>query len=336
MDVKLGTFSKRVLLTGAGFSKNWGGLLATEFWFHLLGAPHLRGNESIRSLLLDNFNFEDVYEIVQNGDYSNVDKQAMKEATGDVLIHQEDLLNRSIVNSGTVEAMRQFLGFFQRNPFEEREFETSYIFTLNFDLLIEKFSTYWSPALDLPGVSPFAGWPQSDHPYGAFTLQTVAGLASRPPDNWPPELVGKHNYIKLHGSFGWGFETETDATDRFVIGTQKKNIIGRHAILDWYGQVFKAACCSGDVRLFVSGYSFTDVHINQSIIEGIKTSGLRIWIHNPTPPETLAIHLHTRVPDGTTIWNGLMGYSTSPLFDIMTTLDWRQGEGDRIKREYCL
>ena len=48
----LGTFSKRILLTGAGWSRNWGGQLATEVWESLVGHAAIRGNPRLRDLLL--------------------------------------------------------------------------------------------------------------------------------------------------------------------------------------------------------------------------------------------------------------------------------------------
>jgi hypothetical protein len=43
---------KRILLTGAGFSKNWGGYLAREVWERLLGHHAVRSDPVLRNALL--------------------------------------------------------------------------------------------------------------------------------------------------------------------------------------------------------------------------------------------------------------------------------------------
>jgi len=40
-----------VLLLGAGFSRNWGGWLATEVFEYLLGCPEIANDPNLRALL---------------------------------------------------------------------------------------------------------------------------------------------------------------------------------------------------------------------------------------------------------------------------------------------
>ena len=49
---------RRILLTGAGFSKNWGGPLASEVLRSLIADQEIRANPSIRALLLNDKNYE--------------------------------------------------------------------------------------------------------------------------------------------------------------------------------------------------------------------------------------------------------------------------------------
>jgi len=42
MDI--GNFSKRTILTGAGWSRTWGGRLAQEVWEDLIGHQNIQGN----------------------------------------------------------------------------------------------------------------------------------------------------------------------------------------------------------------------------------------------------------------------------------------------------
>jgi len=47
MQVVDATFSKRVLLTAAGFSRNWGGLLASEVTGKILAHPAIQARPSL-------------------------------------------------------------------------------------------------------------------------------------------------------------------------------------------------------------------------------------------------------------------------------------------------
>ena len=58
--MNLGNFSDVVLLTGAGFSANWQGFLSSEFFDRLLGHPEISSNKTLRPLVLEHTNFEEV------------------------------------------------------------------------------------------------------------------------------------------------------------------------------------------------------------------------------------------------------------------------------------
>jgi hypothetical protein len=46
-NLDIGNFSKRTILTGAGWTRNWGGRLAAELWQDLIGrAPRYSGKLS--------------------------------------------------------------------------------------------------------------------------------------------------------------------------------------------------------------------------------------------------------------------------------------------------
>jgi hypothetical protein len=56
MDI--GNFSKHVLLTGAGWSRNWGARLADGVWQLLMDDPDVAANDRLRTMLLDEPSFE--------------------------------------------------------------------------------------------------------------------------------------------------------------------------------------------------------------------------------------------------------------------------------------
>jgi hypothetical protein len=55
---------KAVVLTGAGFSRPFGGYLAAEMWAAILRQPQVRESPALRERMLKDMNFEAVYEDV--------------------------------------------------------------------------------------------------------------------------------------------------------------------------------------------------------------------------------------------------------------------------------
>ncbi len=51
-----------ILLTGAGFTHNFGGFLAREMWSKIFNNPIVQASTEARKLLLDDFDFESIYE----------------------------------------------------------------------------------------------------------------------------------------------------------------------------------------------------------------------------------------------------------------------------------
>ncbi len=100
-----------------------------------------------------------------------------------------------------------------------------------------------------------------------------------------------------------------------MIGGGKEDAINKSTILKWYSEVFQAVCMAGEVRLFISGYGFADEHINEVLASGINKAGLKIFIHNIMEPNLMQKHLK-KIPCGTEIWSGLLGYSFRPLVEI--------------------
>ena len=57
-----------ILLTGAGFTANFGGLLAEEIWSIIFNQKEIQNCEGIRSLLTGRFNYEEIYQGILNND----------------------------------------------------------------------------------------------------------------------------------------------------------------------------------------------------------------------------------------------------------------------------
>ena len=175
-----------ILLTGAGFSRNWGGWLANEAFEYILGRPEI-GKELRRRLWQDKIQrrgFEDTLGELQRqkqkGDQSAA--EMVREFMG-ALVAMFDEMNRGLSRATfewqneTSMMVRPFLACFD------------YVFTLNQDLLLERHYLNHGPSgkfdrLQMPGLKPVA--PGRD--------------AKWTPDHTKLKIEPRQQpYIKLHG-----------------------------------------------------------------------------------------------------------------------------------------
>src|SRR5262249_28551977 len=213
-----------ILLTGAGFSRNWGGWLANEAFEYLLGCP------KVSSELLWRHKAQGGFEAA----YDELQTEAGKP-------HRSvALLNEATDFSVAIRAMFGDMNkAFVSVPFEF-ENRTQYlilnflvrfdaIFTLNQDLLMEQCylngnvtsssSRQWS-GWQMPGMRP---WPGQGNPQPIDT-------------KWSPkqraEFVVEKNqqpFFKLHGSSNWF--AEVNGEPMLIIGGNKASAIDRFDIL---------------------------------------------------------------------------------------------------------
>lgn len=73
-----------ILLTGAGFTHNFGGFLANEMWALIFNSPDVQKRPSLASLLRKDFDYESVYQSVMYSKYREV-QQARR---SDVVHHR--------------------------------------------------------------------------------------------------------------------------------------------------------------------------------------------------------------------------------------------------------
>jgi hypothetical protein len=259
-----------ILLTGAGFSRNWGGLLASDVLGYLLGCKEL--NEATRRLLLQKRNFEDVLADLQRA----TDPEGKKRC--------QDLISAlaGMFNGMGLAFMQKQFEFasqpdvrYSLNTFLSR-FDA--IYTLNQDTLLEqKYLSFvtpggrWSGA-NLPGMKYINPQAMTGTPYDKIAVRepNPAAFSTSP---------GVQPYIKLHGSANW---VESSMGSRILImGGEKAVSIGQFPILSWYHDEFRKALLQPGARLMVIGYSFSDHHINEAIIQGITSSDLQIYLVDP-------------------------------------------------------
>src|ERR1700691_3396993 len=122
-----------VLLTGAGFSKNWDGLLADEFQAELVSDDRIRARPALLELVRDQRSFEIAYGVVHSAPYQAEDCLALEAAIQDVFRRMDvDHSNIERLNRINNTGVSQFI-----SRFCSRLHQPGYFFTLNQDQLVE-------------------------------------------------------------------------------------------------------------------------------------------------------------------------------------------------------
>lgn len=86
------TSNKFVLLTGAGFSHNFGAPLASELWATILNHKAVQGARRVRDAVLSDFDFESVYHGIMSGDYSPEEKAAVARGVEDAYGYVDEIV----------------------------------------------------------------------------------------------------------------------------------------------------------------------------------------------------------------------------------------------------
>ncbi len=297
---------EHILLTGAGFTKNFGGPLARELWSLIFSNPILDRASRVRDILRHNFDFESAYnEVLAPWPLLGEDEQgwrdqqqALRTAVRDAYSYIDDKIrafsNRlEAPNANNIFKVQEFISRFagsNRRP--------GFFFTLNQDLFIERH--YYNGARPtLPGL------PSKDSWFNGNFEKDFREEQCQVPKSVDNDLLGDSGfyYIKLHGSSNW----YADDGVTMVIGQAKPVQIAAHPLLTKYYEIFRGALARKRRRLLCVGYSFSDPHINEAIREGTR-SGLKLYVLSPEPPDALKKRLDTHQETGAIIWNGLAGY----------------------------
>ena len=269
-----------ILLLGAGFSRNWGGLLATEVFDQLIGHPDIREDAYLVQVLWDN---------KTSGGFENALAEVQLASARDPRRYAASLQRLQGAVSSVFENMNQ--AFFARGTMEFQEhqerllrtflvrFDT--IFSLNQDVLLEH---HYFRHVELAGARRWGG---AQLP-GMRRIPNDGAIvdSSWGRDTWVPLdpaqfriEEGLQPCFKLHGSSNW-----RDAEDGqlLVIGGDKSRTIRSHAVLAWNFGRFRDYLAEPNMRLFVIGYSFRDSHINKAIIEAVRHRDLRFFVIAPS------------------------------------------------------
>lgn len=260
-----------LLLLGAGFSRNWGGWLASEVFEYLLGCSEL--DADTKRLLWSKKNaggFEDAL--------AELEKQSINGQPHPRLIK----FTAAII--GMFQQMDQAFQKFTGSNFNvDRDLGVSNflsrfdaIFSLNQDTLLERIhfpnastgTRRWSGA-SLPGIRP-----QEAEEINSPAITKLCFPSTREEDFQVSRT--SQPCFKLHGSFNW---RDSQSKQLLIIGGEKSSAIKKSPMLNWYHQEFRSRLKQADTRLLVIGYSFRDQHINDAIADAAKH--LKVFIIDP-------------------------------------------------------
>ena len=315
------------LLTGAGFTKNFGGYLAQDMWAQIFNHPAICADSQLKSILRDDFDYESFYYTVTGTDiYSDSQKEIVRKATFDAYQKLDEIVRTWMFRSDVGNP----LNIYRLNKFIS-EFEGSkncpgFFFTLNQDLFIER---RYIPDVrkirpSLPGVK-----------FGGPNWESIKSNLELKPQDDPllfPHLAADKNrclkqiqeevansklvYIKLHGSWNW--LSSENKTPQMVIGRGKRIAMRQEPLLEIYYELFGQVLKRQNHKLMIIGYGFGDDHINQVIADAIQHNDLKVHIVNPSSPKAFKDWI-CKTPAGNVIWEGLFGYYPNTLLDIFPT-----------------
>ena len=289
--------SETVLLTGSGFTNNFGGPLASDMCeiiirrlddlLHnnsLLEENNRTDLKNLIDLAKNELDYEKIFEEVMKGNKYSPNE---KEIISNIFFESYKSLDKKVVSKGflhggnTVKFNRYNLHNFIEGLSPNRR-EKGFFFTLNQDIIIER---YFRTAVITPCIDrindPDDHLRQLDFKKNDWSRQVPnkEELVKRKLDKegkWKNEKVF---YIKLHGSFNW---KDSSGNHTMVIGTSKLKDIEKEPILKWYIEMFKCVLSKPNRRLLIIGYGFRDKHINSVILNSIKkNNGLRLYLIYP-------------------------------------------------------
>ncbi|MGH6811705.1 MAG: SIR2 family protein [Methylocella sp.] len=290
---------KRMLLLGAGFSKNWGGRLAKEVWADVFTNSTVQARERVRQALLNERSFEGVMDDVLTGeDYDSEDLQAIIESVTKTFRRMDTLFMTKSIN-----ATRSRLNYGTLTSFLSK-FSESVLFTLNQDTLLERLLQYSLIAFDTPYVQRFDD----------------AKIPDEQPASSSQATSGNISIVKLHGSHTW---SNSEGVPVMVLGISKSQRIAGSWLLTEYKKTFEEALYSGGVRLLVMGYSFGDKHVNEIIATAASHHQCRIFVWNPNHPLDML-----QEPKQREILGGLMGWEPRLIDEVMPAIGQIQTPDD--------
>lgn len=322
--------SEHILLTGAGFTKNFGGLLAIEMWAEIFNHEKIQAQPKIKELMSNDFDYESIYDSIMKDSNKDNEKEAIDDAVKSAYEYIDSILRQLIIshpNPIELYIVNDLISLFRENA--TRKY--SFIFTLNQDLFFERlYTNHHNGKLSIPGIKNNSKW---------FTTYFNKPLSSEDYYRLPNDEELNHNInalsdenfflIKLHGSYNW---ESFDGTRKMVIGRGKTEQIQKEPLLKYYFEIFENVLSRDQCRLLIIGYGFSDEHINRIISKAVRDNGLKIYIISPVSPEEFKKKLYEKSDIGINIWQGISGYFQYSLKEIIFSKN--MGKKTAIKQHF--
>ena len=190
-----------ILLTGAGFTHNFGPPLADQLWALILSDPKVQSSERVRQVLLQNADFETVYYEIIEGSFTAEEKEAIEEAIRAVY----DDIDRIVIDFSFHVGAPYPINIYNVqkliNAFTGTHGEPGFLFTLNQDLFLERHY-YNGERPFMPGIKQDSNW------FSSVFREPLAKLDYRrlPTENELEPAASRLGsrvrlyYLKLHGS----------------------------------------------------------------------------------------------------------------------------------------
>ncbi len=266
--------SRICLLTGAGFTHNFGAPLAKGMWSLVFNqAPAAQQN--VRAYLMSSEDFEKLYHEVDTSLLSDPEKQAVRTA---VERAYEDVDKRLLSGVSRHDGphlfgVQKLLAMFGKGQ------GRGFIFTLNQDLFVERCGFNWVRQPSMPGVAPCSEGlfiRGIEAPLGSIQVSIPAQIL--PAQRDAVSRSGDFHFVKLHGSCNWRSSAKRNA---MVIGQGKASQISSEPLLAWYLDLFREHLTGHARKLMVIGYGFKDDHINAIIEKAVTDNGLQLYVVSP-------------------------------------------------------
>lgn len=274
-------YTKNILLTGAGYTANYGGFLADEMYDKIFNNPKISSlSESAHAIIRNSldFDYEGIYsDIDTSADVTPQDRLITRGLVVDAYRALDKDLKRDHNRAG---GMRGKFGRTLIQRFVGTGEEKGLWFTLNQDLLEESHGkmAYGLPFHDAKRLTEAQVLERKDFvqlPDLADVERLKARILGHEAHVGDYRDLNGFNYIKLHGSYGW---LSSDGFDGMIFGKNKPEDIAKEPLLNFYKWLFKEVVCRDGVTLLVIGYSFRDSHINEVILEAMQKKGFRLII----------------------------------------------------------
>lgn len=277
------------MLTGAGFSKDFGGLLAREIKDELLNQSQIARDHRIYGLLTgamrDNQdgNYERALARLEQKNHRIEERARFLKGLLAVFSEMDlSMMSRlgdkkssySMTLTNALHFIDSWLGA------DGVSGDGHYFFTLNQDLLVER---YWSLPLkhrvDYFGIRQVGNsintakslfHERNSCPVGELDMEIEQDLGE--------DVASRRYYVKLHGSMNW---KRNDGSRVMISGADKESKILTEPRLAGLWGCFKDQCLKEGVKILCIGYGFGDPHINGVISEALAKKNAELVIISP-------------------------------------------------------